>query len=107
MQFIFRLLTFPVTGPIYGMRFILEQIREQALAEMLTEEQIETLLIEASLQHQAGEISDEEYEEIENQLLEQWNTLRTLSQPAYDYEHEYGEDAPAEVVEQEQDEDRA
>lgn len=78
MPFLFRLLAFPVTGPVRGFQFILETIRDQALAEMLTEEEIQSLLIEASLQQQAEEITDEEYEEIETRLLEELNTIRAL-----------------------------
>lgn len=81
MQFLFRLLALPVTGPINGMRFVLEQIRDQALAEMLSEEEIQSLLIEGSIQHQAGEISDEEYEELETRLLEELRTIRRLQGP--------------------------
>lgn len=90
MLFLFRLLALPVTGPISGMRFILEQIREQALAEMLTEEEIQSLLIQASIQHQAGEISDEEVEELETRLLAELRTIRRLQdaevteEPYYD-----------------------
>lgn len=75
------LLTLPVSGPMYGMRFILEQIREQALAELMSEEQIQTMLIETSLQHQAGQISDEEYREVEDHLLQQLNIRRQLTEP--------------------------
>lgn len=85
MLFLFRLLTFPVTGPVKGFQFVLEQIRDQALAEMLSEDQIHALLIEASIRHQEGEISDEEYQELETKLVEELNTLRTL-QPRDDYE---------------------
>lgn len=78
MLFLFRLLAFPVTGPANGLKFILEQIREQALAEMLSEEEIESLLIESSIRHQEGEITDEEHEELEKTLLEQLRALRTV-----------------------------
>jgi hypothetical protein len=78
MLFITRLLFFPVTGPINGLTWVLEQIREQAYAEMLSADQIEVLLVEASLRHQSGEISDEEYEEIENQLIDELNAIRNL-----------------------------
>lgn len=81
MLFIFRLLALPVTGPANGLKFVLEQIREQALAEMPSEEEIESMMIEASLQHQAGQISDEELEDIENRLLEELRTIRQLQQP--------------------------
>jgi hypothetical protein len=78
MPFLTRLLLFPITGPIRGMTFILEQIRDQAYAEMPSEEQIEAIWIDASIRRDAGEISDEEYEEIENNLIEQLNALRYL-----------------------------
>jgi hypothetical protein len=81
MLFLFRILTFPITGPVRGFQFILEQIRDQALAEMLSEQEIEALMIESSLRHQSGEISDEEYEEIETRLLEELRTLRQLQGP--------------------------
>lgn len=81
MQFIFRLLALPFTGPANGLKFVLEQIREQALAEMPSEAQIESMMIESSLQHQAGEITDEELEEIETRLLEELRTIRQLNQP--------------------------
>jgi hypothetical protein len=90
MMFLFRLLALPVTGPVKGFRFILEQIRDQALAEMLTEEEIQSLMIEASIQHQNGEISDEEYQEVEDRLLEELQTLRQLS--AGMSEEQYWED---------------
>ena len=90
MLFLFRLLTLPVTGPVNGFRFILEQIRDQALAEMPSEAEIESLMIEASIRHQAGEISDEEYEEIETNLLEELRTIRRL-QDAGPVEAEYYE----------------
>lgn len=92
MGLITGLLTFPVTGPIHGFRFILEQIREQALAELMSEEQIQTALIEASMQHQAGQISDEEYQQIEEDLFQQLKIRRQLTEPEPDdesaYEHE-------------------
>jgi hypothetical protein len=81
MLFLFRILTFPITGPVRGFQFILEQIRDQALAEMLSEQEIEALMIESSLRHQSGEISDEEYEETETKLLEELRTLRQLQGP--------------------------
>jgi uncharacterized membrane protein len=90
MLFLFRLLALPVTGPINGMRFVLEQIREQALAEMLSEEEIQSLLVQASIQHQAGEISDEEVEELETRLLEELRTIRRL-QSADSVDAEYYE----------------
>lgn len=80
MGLLSSLLTLPVSGPLYGLQFILEQIREQALSEVMSEEQIQGLMIEASMQHQAGQISDEEYREIEDHLLQQLNIRRQLTE---------------------------
>jgi hypothetical protein len=86
MIFLFKLLALPVTGPINGFRFILEQIRNQALAEMLSEEEIQSLLIESSMRHQAGEISDDEYQEIEDGLMQELTLRRSLSDGEYGYD---------------------
>jgi hypothetical protein len=82
LLFLFRLLTLPVTGPLEALRFILEQIRDQALAEMLTEEEIQSLLIDATMRYESGEISEEEFTEMEDQLLQELNTIRQLNQPS-------------------------
>jgi hypothetical protein len=95
MLFLFRLLTFPVTGPVKGFQFILEQIRDQALAEMMTQEQIHALLVETSLRHQAGEISDEEYQEIETKLIEELNTVRQLNESVDNGEYDYEDSSEA------------
>lgn len=92
MGLITGLLTLPVSGPIYGLQFILEQIREQALAELMSEEQIQTALIEASMQHQAGQISDEEYQQIEEELFQQLKIRRQLSEPEAEDQDEYWHD---------------
>jgi hypothetical protein len=87
MPFITRLLLFPVTGPIHGLTWVLEQIREAAEAEMPSADQIEAMLVEASLQHQSGELTDEEYEEIENQLLDDLNAIRNLGGDSGNWPH--------------------
>lgn len=100
MGLLTSLLTLPVSGPVHGLQFLLEQIREQALAELMTEEQIQTRMIEASMQHQAGQMSDEEYREIEDHLLEQLNLRRQLSEPEmYDEPNPPGEAEQSEIRE--------
>ena len=70
------LLLFPVTGPVYGLKFVLEQIQAQVDAQMLDEGQVIANLMSIGLQHEAGEISDEEYASPESALLEQLNAIR-------------------------------
>lgn len=70
------LLLFPVTGPVYGLKFVLEQIQEQVNAQLLDEDQVIADLMTAGLQREMGEISDEEYATQEAALLEQLNAIR-------------------------------
>lgn len=70
------LLLFPITGPVYGLKFVLEQIQAQVDAQLLDEGQVISNLMSIGLQHEAGEISDEEYASQEAALLEQLNAIR-------------------------------
>ena len=70
------LLLFPITGPVYGLKFVLEQIQAQVDAQMLDEGQVIAGLMTAGQQHETGEISDEEYAAQEAALLEQLNAIR-------------------------------
>lgn len=90
------LLLFPITGPVYGLKFVLEQIQAQVDAQLLDEGQVMADLMTIGLQHELGEISDEEYASQEDALLEQLNAIRaykaglaepdTTSDPARDSE---------------------
>jgi len=86
------LLLFPITGPVYGLKFVLEQIQAQVDAQLLDEGQVIADLMTIGQLHEAGEISDEEYASQEAALLEQLNAIRaykaslveteTVSEPA-------------------------
>lgn len=84
MNFLTKLLLFPVTGPVYGMRFVLEQIREQAEAAMITPEQIQAELIELNRRYDLGEISASEFEAAEAELIELLNQTRRMAEPTGD-----------------------
>lgn len=70
------LLLFPITGPVYGLTFVLEQIQAQVDAQLLDEGQVTASLMTVGLQHELGEISDEEYAAQEAALLDQLNAIR-------------------------------
>jgi hypothetical protein len=70
------LLLFPITGPIHGLTFVLEQIQAQVDAQLLDEGQVTANLMAIGLQHEMGEISDEEYGAHEAALLDQLNAIR-------------------------------
>jgi len=71
------LLLFPVAGPIQGLEFILEQIREEAEAAMFDEGRMQAELYELNLRRDLGEISDDEYEKLETELLERLSAIRS------------------------------
>jgi hypothetical protein len=69
------LLLFPVTGPLRGLQFVLEQIQAEADAVLLDARRVHTALVQLSLQLDMGAISEEEYEEQEALLLERLNAI--------------------------------
>jgi Gas vesicle protein G len=72
------LLLLPVTGPVRGLRFIAEQIKEQVDAELdprRRAEQVQAELMRLSVRHDLGQISEDEYAAQEAALLAQLNAL--------------------------------
>ena len=70
MGLIADLLLFPVTGPVRGFQFVLEQIRAEADAQLLDEGRVQAELLNCSLRYDAGEISEQEYLQQEAELLD-------------------------------------
>jgi len=90
-----KLLLLPVTGPVRGLWFIAEQIKEEVDAQLdpgREAEQVQAELIELSVRRDRGEISDDEYAAQEAALLEQLNALlveqEALREAAHDAERE-------------------
>jgi hypothetical protein len=74
------LLLLPITGPVHGLQFILEQIQAQVDAELLDDGRLQAELMTLSMRHELGEISDAEYEEQEAALLEELNAIRAYKE---------------------------
>ncbi|MGQ9926501.1 MAG: gas vesicle protein GvpG [Chloroflexaceae bacterium] len=70
------LLTVPFTGPLRGLLWLAEQLRDQAERELFNPDRIRQQLTELELQLDLGQISEEEYEAAETALLEQLRHLR-------------------------------
>lgn len=68
------LLTLPL-APVRGTMWIAEQIAEQAALELDDERAIRRHLAEAEMQYEAGELSLEQYEALEDELLERLELL--------------------------------
>jgi hypothetical protein len=85
------LLLLPITGPVKGLQFIIEQIQEEAQAAMLDERRVQAELIDLSLRFDQGEMSEAEFEEREAALLERLNAIvaykeSLLDSTTYDYD---------------------
>jgi len=80
MGLLSNLLLFPITGPVHGVHFLLEQIQAQANAELLDEGRVQAELMSLSLRYDLGEISDAEYEEQEEALFEELNAIRAYKE---------------------------
>ena len=66
---LFDLLTFPVSYPLKGLKFLAEQIQKQVDKEAFSPENVEHELLELQMLHEMGEISDEEFQKKEMNLI--------------------------------------
>ena len=72
-------LLLPITGPVRGLRFIAQQVKDQVDAECdpaRRAEQVQAELIRLSVRRDLGQISEDEYAAQEAALLEQLNALQ-------------------------------
>jgi len=76
MGIVTGLLLLPFTAPVRGFGFFLERIRDEAEAALLDEGRAFAELIDLSMRHTAGELSDGEFAEQETVLLERLNSIR-------------------------------
>jgi len=70
-----KLLTFPVSGPIGGILWMAKQIEERANTELDDTENLQKQLLALQLAFDLGDISEEEFEEREEELLLQIQAL--------------------------------
>jgi hypothetical protein len=71
-----KLLTFPVTAPIDGTIWIAEQLLEKAESEIYDEGKVRGALMELELRLDLGEITEAEYLEAEDELLDRLKQIR-------------------------------
>jgi hypothetical protein len=64
------ILTLPL-APVRGTIWIAEKLMEQAELELDDEQRIRRAIAEAELRHELGELTEEELEEIEDELLDE------------------------------------
>jgi len=76
MGFLIDLLTFPVLGPVKGVIWIAEKVNEQVEKELYDEDKVRGQLMELEVRYDLGEISEQEYLEAEEVLLERLRIIR-------------------------------
>jgi hypothetical protein len=100
------LLLFPVMAPVWGFRLLLEQLREEAEAVLRDEGRAFAELIDLSMRHNTGQLSDAEYAEQEAELLERLSSIREyrnelLHTPMAESEEDWMPDADRDQPEEE------
>jgi len=78
MGLITGLLTLPL-APVRGTAWLAERIQEQAENELYDESAIRTGLLELEEARESGELSEEEIDEAENELLERLIAIRGIA----------------------------
>ena len=76
MGAIATLLLLPVMAPVWGFRFVLERLGDEADAVMHDEGRAFAELIDLSMRRSAGRLSDAEYAEQEAAVLERLSAIR-------------------------------
>ncbi len=73
---LFKLLTAPISAPVAGFRFILEQLQDMAERELYSEERIREDLLLLQLRLEEGEITEAEYVPREAEILARLRAAR-------------------------------
>jgi len=76
MSSLLDLLTLPVSGPIKGVLWVAKKVAEQAEKEFYDEDAVRGKLLELELRYDLGEISEEEYNTLEEVLMERLREIR-------------------------------
>ena len=76
MGLILDLLAFPLMGPVKGLVWVAEKVAEQAENELYNADKVRGQLMELELRLDLGEITEEEYLEAEEFLLERLRIIQ-------------------------------
>jgi len=77
---LFKLLTFPASGPVAGTKWVLETILSEAERQHYDPALIRQQLADLEAQHRAGALSDAEYDRREEALFERLLAAREYQQ---------------------------
>ena len=76
MGLIRSLLTAPVTGPLKGVVWLAEKLQERAEGEIYNEDAVRVRLMELELKLDMGEITEDQYQAAEDELVAQLVEIR-------------------------------
>ncbi len=76
MGFLISLLGLPVLGPVQLVRWLGGAVSEQALAEYFDEGKVRGELLELQQRYDSDEVSAEEFDRLEKELLERLDQIR-------------------------------
>jgi hypothetical protein len=76
MGLLLDLLAFPLMGPVKGLVWVAEKVAEQAENELYNADRVRGQLMELELRLDLGEITEEEYLEAEEFLLERLRIIQ-------------------------------
>ncbi len=76
MGILSKLLFFPVTGPVAGIRWSLDQVQKVVETELTDDSPIKQELMELQMLLELGDIDDEEYAQREARLMQQLREVR-------------------------------
>ncbi len=92
-----NLLLFPLTGPVWGVRVLAEQLLYDAESMLRDEGQAFSELIELSMRRSAGQLTESEFGEAEAQLLERLSSIRDYRNEALRAELDADDDELLEI----------
>lgn len=76
MGILLKLLALPVTGPLKGLMWIAEKIKDQAEGEIYNEDNVRGQLMELELKLDLGEITEDAYMAAEDELMARLREIR-------------------------------
>jgi len=79
-----KVVTFPVSLPLDGLLWVANRIKEQAEAVYYDEGAVRARLLELELKLDLGEISEEDYQTAEDELIDLLNDIRERREAAQD-----------------------
>ena len=86
------LLLLPLSGPVWGFRLFLERLREEADAVLYDEGRSFGELIDLSMRHKAGKLTDDEFAQQEAAVLDRLRSMRDYRDELLEAEQYMDED---------------